>query len=296
MRIALIATTWLVVVGAFPAPAAAYCRLTTEVPNAIGCQTSGSPLFWDRRCITVSVDERGSETLTAAEVQAVLTRSMSTWLDIRCDGVSPGFDVEFSAFSTCLEEEVHLDSGNVNTVAFVSDWAERGYDPAAFALTTTWFFQQSGEIIDADMQINDNKGDFLDCPASGCPPDADAIDLENTVTHEIGHFWGLAHSEDPEATMFRTAMNGDLDKRDLAADDVAGFCEAYGDASLPECDFAPLGGLDLNCEDDEGCGCVVPGHPAERVPSLPLGLLAIGLLAWIRKRHTRARSKSRQPE
>jgi MYXO-CTERM domain-containing protein len=169
-------------------------------------------------------------------------------------------------------------------VAFVDDWLERGYDPAAYALTTTWFSTATGEILDADMQLNEIKGSYVECPAAGCVAGGDDIDLENTVTHELGHFFGLAHSDVPQATMFSTARNGDVDKRDLDDDDVAGFCAAYGAGSLgSSCSFTPPGGLELNCE-DPGCGCSVPGARSESQAPIAMSILGVVLMWWRRRR------------
>ena len=53
------------------------------------------------------------------------------------------------------------------------------------------------------------------------------MDLENVFAHELGHYLGLAHSTEAEATMFASAVAGETLKRDLAADDVEGLCAAY---------------------------------------------------------------------
>ena len=56
-------------------------------------------------------------------------------------------------------------------------------------------------------------------------------DLQNTLTHESGHFIGLAHSPVPGATMNATTQPGETLKRSLAPDDAAGVCAIYPEAS-----------------------------------------------------------------
>ena len=80
------------------------------------------------------------------------------------------------------------------------------------------------------------------------------MDLQNTVTHEAGHFIGLAHTQVSGATMNATTAPREVSKRDLASDDLAGVCAVYPHAS-------------------GGCGCGAGG--AFGAASLLLALLAL---------------------
>ncbi|MGB5809362.1 MAG: hypothetical protein WBG86_02455, partial [Polyangiales bacterium] len=53
-----------------PAPESkAFCRVTTTTdPNQQACATDGVPLEWRRRCISFSVDARGSQTMAFDDV------------------------------------------------------------------------------------------------------------------------------------------------------------------------------------------------------------------------------------
>ena len=54
-------------------------------------------------------------------------------------------------------------------------------------------------------------------------------DLQNTLTHELGHALGLAHNNaDPSVVMYPGAPTGQVSKRVLAADDKAGLAFLYG--------------------------------------------------------------------
>ncbi len=53
------------------------------------------------------------------------------------------------------------------------------------------------------------------------------MDVQNTVTHELGHVLGLDHSNVASATMSATASPGETGKRTLDQDDMDGICSAY---------------------------------------------------------------------
>lgn len=271
-----------------PADARAWCRMTTSsaapTPGS-PCVTEGIPLEWKRRCIEYSLDARGSNDLAIEQVGTIVRASFDAWLAIECPDGMPPFEVRETAdFSMCNIAEYNTDEGNVNTIGFVEDWEDREYDPAAYALTTVWHNTRTGEIYDADIEVNEQRGDYGICPpVDGCTDGT--IDLQNVLTHEVGHFFGLGHTQ-PEhafAVMYAVSPPGEVQKRILRTDDIDGFCSIYPAGSLPEsCDFTPRHGLDLNCE-DEGCGCSAPGA-GDRSPLPWIALAVLGGALIVRRR------------
>jgi hypothetical protein len=177
-------------------------------------------------------------------------------------------------------------------------------DRLIVALTTVLYDPDSGRIMDADIEVNGwdgvGPGASLSSGSSGPPhgwyftcekqaawsscttydqPGCYYIDLQNTLTHEVGHFVGLAHpcegvvcSSQPQLrplTMYPDTAPGDVEKRTLAADDVAGVCDIY----------PAQGG---------GSGCGAGG--ASGGPSF---LFAIAALVGVRRRARRAQATSR---
>jgi hypothetical protein len=68
------------------------------------------------------------------------------------------------------------------------------YDPSALAITSVFQLKNTGEILDADMEINAHNftwGDFVAHPESF---DTNTQDFQGTVTHEFGHVIGLDHT------------------------------------------------------------------------------------------------------
>jgi hypothetical protein len=153
------------------------------------------------------------------------------------------------------------------------------------ALTSVLYDPSTGRIMDADIEVAGWDG--VGAPTTTTPPVAIRnppqhgwyftcypqqdqttltpcatygqggcayMDLQNTVTHEVGHVLGLAHSSVTGATMNATTAPRETDKRSLAADDIQGVCAIY----------PPPSG---------GCGCG-GGEPAG-VTSLLLVALAL---------------------
>lgn len=129
------------------------------------------------------------------------------------------------------------------------------------ALTSVVYLPDTGEIVDADMELHDWNGDrtapngwYFTCPGAPAPTcnasspsdpllfsdsGCTYIDIGNTVTHEAGHMLGLDHvcvqgAAPPSnacpvggSTMEPTAGPGDTDKRTLKPDDIDGVCSIY---------------------------------------------------------------------
>jgi hypothetical protein len=294
-----------------PQKAGAYCQMTTEQGITDGnanCTEEGIPLLWRRPCITYSVDFRGSSQrdirgnnrLELPEIRQALRNAFSTWEQLRCEDdeneennerESVGFEIrESEELAQCKRAEFNTKGPNVNTVAFVQDWKDMGYNPRARAVTSVWYSTESGEIFDADILINEESGgNFTICPALGCL--AGTVDLENVLTHEVGHFFGLAHSEIEEATMHFFDQNGDTSKRSLHPDDIEGFCSIYEEDPFERsCNFEPHEGFGLDCENpipnqasNDGCSCDLTQSTSTTFPWFVLAFLGSGIICLRRK-------------
>jgi hypothetical protein len=166
-------------------------------------------------------------------------------------------------------------------------------DRRVLAITTVTYDTRSGEILDADIEVNDWDGAsgalgseplhgwYYTCGPGGAPlcasygqADCAGMDLQSVLTHEAGHVMGLSHTPDRIATMYASAAPGETIKRSLAPDDVEGICTVYpAGAATPACSTSALatGG-------GGGCGCGNAG-----AGGLALALAAL-LLARGRRR------------
>lgn len=283
-----------------PAGAHAFCLATTvDPPKGELCSNEGIPLFWERQCITFSVMDPGKQIATLAEAQAVADRSFGTWLDVKCGGKPLGLDVEqTSEPAECEMPQYNKHGANANSVLFIADWAKyEAMSSDAFGLTLVFYNPDTGSIYDADILLNETLGDLTICKGA-CPPRA--VDIQNVLTHEAGHFFGLGHSEQHDATMAPDATVGQLTKRDLTDDDRAGICATYQSYPMPECsadDFTPNHGFSTKCDAPEeqaaatsmssGCKCNLAGPSHGGAVGC---VVLLGLLVTLARRRARQRA------
>ncbi len=102
-------------------------------------------------------------------------------------------------------------------------------DSGAIAITIVWGYFSGPpswrELVEWDQVYDDVSFDWS---ATG---EAAKMDFENIATHELGHSAGLGDlytSECSQETMYGYASNGETNKRDLNAGDIAGIRKLYG--------------------------------------------------------------------
>jgi hypothetical protein len=161
--------------------------------------------------------------------------------------------------------------GNQHAIIFRDDrWPYPNDLNNTLGLTTLTFDPDTGEIYDADMEINSTVPLAVSDPV---PPTGN--DLMSIITHESGHFFGMAHSNDSAATMFAHYTPGSTNMRTLTADDTSGICSIYtpsGDRAVDtsvasggtiaedSCDPTPRHGFQSECTADGGAGGGAGSH------------------------------------
>lgn len=185
-----------------------------------------TPLYWRYRTVRLRPAYDTSGDLPPASIQAALGRSIATWneaaegcSDFRFLDVGPP-----SGLSTNLSGGAH--DGENRIVWRESEWPAE--DPWTLAKTSWVYRPSTGEILDVDIDVNGVTKTWTDTS----DPALVVEDVENMLTHELGHVLGLGHTSLEMATMYEHAPPGDLAKRVLHEDDIAGLCHIYPEGRL----------------------------------------------------------------
>jgi len=282
------------------ASAFAFCRTMTCDPNDPKqhceidrnlCVLSGKPLAWPSSCVTIGVQKLGDtkDGYSYEQVADVVEKSFAPWMAADCGNGNPSISVQMIGAIECGVSEYSSDRANANIVIFREDkWPYVGAGNA-IGLTTTRFDTKTGDLWDADIELNAYSARLR----IGTPNGSDD-DLQSVLTHEAGHFLGLSHSSDANATM-RAIYDPRTDGtsfRTLEEDDVAGICAVYPPDRQPattSCENRH--GFSEQCAADqpppsESKGCSV-GQGAGTTRGS--GGAALGLLAFVGLRLARRR-------
>ena len=241
-RIALAVTAAACVLAASAGPARAYVRYRTQ---------AGQPFVWPRTCLGIIVYPAAlAGMMPADQVVAASAAAADAWSIGRIAGTA--LDIQVAAAEGAAPAVAY---DGQSSLAFRTDrWCKAtdapgvcSYDPAALALTTVFARNSTGEMLDADIEVNAKNFLWSDLEL-GTQASAGLHNLQNALTHEVGHFIGLEHpcllpGTDPsverpldnlgnpapdcdaasaailESTMFPSATSGNLSKRTLAPDD-----------------------------------------------------------------------------
>lgn len=235
--------------------AEAYCRTSTastatfdgHVCTPAADDDRGVPIAWGQPRITYALQRDASVQVPLDLARATLRRAFDAWTTADCAPSTPRIELVEIDPIPCARHEYNSDRGNANVVLFRDvSWP---YEADRIAVTTVTFDVDSAEIYDADLEIDTA---LFHLTTTDVAAEAD-IDLLSVVTHEAGHFLGLAHAPDPSATMFATTSKSDLfEKRTLTDDDIAGICAIYPPGPIAEgCRATPRHGSSPLCADDQ---------------------------------------------
>jgi len=227
----------------------AFCRTMScgkDCPlDPITSCPAGTPIWWPQFCVSYSMQRDASKKVDLETASTAASKAFAVWQNAECPGGgAPSIRVA-PVFGTvaCKMHEYNQVDGNANIIMFHDDEWPYTSGSDVLALTTVTFSKKTGDIYDVDMEINGLQ------PLSTTEVvDPEAYDLQSIITHEAGHFLGLGHSLDPEATMWTQYSTGTDSFRDLSPDDIAGICTVYPPTNEDSvCDYTPRQGFSPDC-------------------------------------------------
>lgn len=268
-----------------PASARAYCRYTTSTPAAWdpvaqgGCYAgnAASPdfmLFWSSLCVGYSIQQDASQYVTLADATTVAAQAFAAWSATSCSaGGAPSIQAINNGSVACANVQYNTFQPNQNVIVFRDNgWpSDMDHDPSNLALTSVQYYinyddstdLQNGQILGADMEINESDHRIVvdpstfDAGATG----VDVYPLLLVMTHEAGHFLGLAHSASASAIMY--ARYHATSVVELTQDDIEGICSTAVPGGLrlttnagmidagTTCDPTPTNGFQSECGDPD---------------------------------------------
>jgi Matrixin len=212
-----------------------FCRTTTAHepvpydPVESGCWTAGKTLAWAAgQRIPYVLTQSPSASISLVEASHAAHVAFDAWNGASCFGSAPNVQA--------------YDDGPISVDAAANDCGINACDPSVhdnlhviifddsswpfddpnntLAMTTVTYGVDSGEIYDADMQVNT----WQHAISGTEPPLAGTYDLQSILTHEAGHFFGLAHATSTVPIMYAQYQPGHTQ---LTPDDIDGMCAVY---------------------------------------------------------------------
>ena len=170
----------------FAAPAQAWEVKTTS---------EGAMVHWERHLLPITIVRTG-----IPQKDVLLERAVRSAAKEWADAANIVVDLQFADAG-----DIGFDAHQTNTSVIKWSGGTWAHDPGTLALTFLRYDMGSGKIFDADILINDEQYEWADKAATS---DANArYDLQNTLTHELGHALGLAHSAMDHATMYASTAS-----------------------------------------------------------------------------------------
>lgn len=173
------------------------------------------PLTWNNNgtvLIYTNPTTLGNTTssLSTSQARAIFNESIAEW-----NSHGP---INITTFETTSLENPGVD----NSIRFSSDPSYFG--SGVLAVTSVNHSASTGEIYSADILINDTQSVSLNYSSDKSDTGSFSAYLGDVITHELGHFFGLGHSDVVGSSMIYSVFR---EQHTLHSDDVAGVNNLY---------------------------------------------------------------------
>jgi hypothetical protein len=178
---------------------------------------TGLDLKWNVRenrvdlYVDTSSSGNSSYDLTENSIKSIIEGSINEWNGQSNITINPIYTSSLPAI------------GESQTIRFTESPAYFG--SAVLAVTSIGYSPTTGDILSADILVNESYNNVIEFTSSPSKSaDGDYAYLGDVMTHELGHFLGLNHSEVIGSTMLFSVFKGQYS---VAHDDIAGVYDLY---------------------------------------------------------------------
>ncbi|HLC77941.1 MAG TPA: matrixin family metalloprotease [Candidatus Nanoarchaeia archaeon] len=187
-------------------------------PNGVGSTKSPScyklmGVKWNPLPVSYVINPSNSQGLSEGFVTSTISASAETWDSATSSEVfSNTYAVNYSA---------QYGVQNFQNALVFGDYPDSG----VIGVTSVWYTRVGKRIVEFDMLLNT---DFVWGDAT---LNSSAMDLQNIITHELGHSIGLDDIYSTSClsvTMYGYSTEGETSKRILETADIAGLQKMYG--------------------------------------------------------------------
>ncbi len=191
-------------------------------PGAHAYLTNGK--HWDSLPVRVYVNPAGAPDFSPMTLEDVIQQSLDAWNDVGCSNFQ---------FIYAGETDARGEVDGLNVIYWVNDPSEWMAADEAAGATLHHPAVPDPQTVEVDLALNGFAFEWVVGGADALT--TDVLDPASVITHELGHWLGLGHSEDQFATMYYAHLPGTM-QATLEADDKNGLCTLYpADGTPSEC-------------------------------------------------------------
>jgi len=185
------------------------CQLQTAGAYVFSQTKNGTPVHWpsSSTVLDLYVNSQNGQAFDENAIQTIAASSLAEWNNVG---------------NVSLRKNVTFNKGQeeFNEIYFSTD-STIFNGTGVIGLTQVGFQETTGEIVEADILLNDNF--------SFSSTSSDPSYLGNVITHEAGHFLGLGHGQVVGSTMFYSLTRGQYQ---ISNDDKAGIYSLYPNGNV----------------------------------------------------------------